>query len=71
MQFEEITKTQKCYTIKNGKEVTIKVCGVKIQTEKVIAVEQNKKEPKWYGPKEYKNWFVKTKTIYVKKIIYI
>ena len=71
MQFEEITKTEKCYTIKNGKEIPIKVCGVRTQTQQVIAVEQDKKEPKWYEPKEYKNWFVKTKTKYVKTTIYL
>ena len=50
MQFEEITKTEKCYTIKNGKEIPIKVCGVRTQTQQVIAVEQDKEEPKWYEP---------------------
>ena len=71
MKLEEITKTEKCYTIKNGKEITIKVCGVREQTQQVIAVEQDKKEHKWYGPKEYKNWFVKTKTKYVKTTTYL
>ena len=71
MNLKQIQKTEKCYTIKNGKEITIKVCGVRQQTQQVIALEQDKEEPKWYDPKEYKNWFVKTKTIYVKKIIYI
>ena len=35
MQFEEITKTEKCYTIKNGKEIPIKVCGVRKQKQQV------------------------------------
>lgn len=71
MTLKQIEKTEKCYTIKNGKEITIKVCGIRTKTKQVIAVEQDKETPKWYNPKEYKNWFVKTKIKYVKTTIYI
>ena len=69
MTLKQIKKTEKCYSIKNGKEIPIKIFGI-ISTKQVLAKEKGC-EGRFYTSKEYKNWFVKTKTKYVKTTIYL
>ncbi len=70
MNLKQIQKTEKCYTIKNGKEIPIKILGILNTKKQVLASEQGN-ECKSYTNKDYKNWFVKTKTKYLKTTLYL